>query len=593
MHAFAMSERASTTTMTIADARVAELEGALVVEHAALVVEREKVATLTTERDALTKERDALRASHARLREELELLKRRIFVAKAERVDTAQLEMEFAEKLRQLDKLAGTTDDDSEDGDDEAPASDEKKKRTSTGRRNLKNLPLEEERVEITDPLYEELVAAGKAERIDFEESYKLGFKRGGFRRVVMARAKYRVVGTDGEATIDTAPLPPELFPRSLAAPSLLAHIIMLKYGEGMPLFRIEERFARDGCPIDRGTMCRWVEDAGATCGATVVHAAKEDAMRAFCIATDATGVLVQPIRTHEKVRQACKRGHYFVHIADKDHVFFEYTAKETSDVVRSMFKGYSGYVQADAKSVYDVLFRDPRERSSDDDECIRIEVACWAHARRKFWEAAIAKNAIAREALVRIARIFDLDAQWRGKAPAEIKRLRSTHLRPHIEAFFAWAEIEYERVQEQRGTLRSALGYAVRQKDALMRVLDDGRIVLDNNRSERALRTIAVGRKAWLFVGSDDHAESAGHLFSIIASCKLHGLDPETYLRDLFRVLAHWPKDRYLELAPKFWAATRARLDADQLARELGLLDVPPPIAAATEEQAATSGAR
>ena len=89
-------------------------------------------------------------------------------------------------------------------------------------------------------------------------------------------------------------------------------------------------------------------------------------------------------------------------------------------------------------------------------------------------------------------------------------------------------------------------------------------------------MRAIAIGRKAWLFVGSDDHAESAGHLFSLIASCKLHGLDPETYLRDLFRVLAHWPKDRYLELAPKYWAETRARLDARELELPLGHLTVP-----------------
>jgi len=103
---------------------------------------------------------------------------------------------------------------------------------------------------------------------------------------------------------------------------------------------------------------------------------------------------------------------------------------------------------------------------------------------------------------------------------------------------------------------------------------------------------SIATGRKAWLFVGSDDHAQSAGHLFSLIASCKLHRLDAETYLRDLFRVLAHWPKDRYLELAPKYWAKTRARLDSTQLAHEFGSLTVPPAIAAASEEKASTNGA-
>jgi transposase len=582
-----MAEHATTTAL---DARVAALEAALAAEQAAHASAREKLAAVTTERDKLL-------ASHERLRLELEMLKRRIFVAKAERVDTAQLEMEFAEKLRQLDTIAGTLAKDdgaasTPPGSDQPPPKD---KRKPTGRRDLRQVPLEEERIEVPDPLYEELVEKGLAKRIDAEESCKLAYKRGGLRRLVIARIKYQVVDQKtGETSVDTAPMPPETFPRSLAAPSLLAHIIMEKYGKGLPLFRIEDAFARDGCPIDRGTMCRWVEDAGATCGATVVHAAREEARRtAFCIATDATGVLVQPIRTHEKVRQACKRGHYFVLVADKDHVFFEYTAKETSEIVAAMFEGYSGYVQADAKSVYDILFRDAGEKPlvDEDENDHRLEVACWSHARRKFWEAAVAKIPLGREGLARIGRIFELDATWQGKPPGEIKRLRDLHLRPHMAAFFDWAEAEYERVRHQRGLLRSALGYAVRQKAALMRVLDDGRLVLDNNRSERHLRVIAVGRKAWLFVGSDDHAASAGHLFSLIASCRLHGLDPEAYLRDLFRVLPYWPKDRYLELAPKYWAATRARLDSAQLAREIGALTVPP-IAAATEEQGATNAA-
>ena len=574
------------------DARVAELQAALASERAARAADAEKIS-------ALTKERDQLRASHERLRLELEMLKRRIFVAKAERVDTSQLEMEFAEKLRQLDALAGTVPKDgegAESDDDTGAESDEKRKRKSTGRRDLKKLPLEEERIEIADPLYEELVEKGQAKRIDFEESCKLARKRGGLRRLVIARVKYQVVDDKGETTLDTAPIPAHTFPRSLAAPSLLAHIIMRKYGAGMPLFRLEDEFTRDGCPIDRGTMCRWVEDAGATCGATVVHAMRKEALAsAFCIATDATGVLVQPIPTHEKVRQACKRGHYFVMVADSDHVLFEYTAKETSNAVRGMFEGYAGYVQADAKSVYDILYRGPEDKSTDDGETGQcLEVACWAHLRRKYWEAALAKSAVAREGLARIRRIFELDATWRAKPPAEIKRLRSAHLRPHAEAFFAWAAVEYEAVRYERGLLRSALGYAVRQKDAFLRVFEDGRLVLDNNRSERALRgTIATGRKAWLFVGSDDHGQSAAHLFSLVASCRLHRLDPESYLHDLFRVLAHWPKDRHLELAPKYWASTRARLDPRELAFEIGSLTIPPPLDAAAEEQPATNAAR
>ena len=563
-----MTQHASSSTD---DDRVATLE-------AQLAAERELVT-------ALTRERDVLRASHDRLRLELELLKRRIFLAKAERVDTAQLELEFATTLAELDRLGGKPA--APDGDDDERP---KAKSRPKGRRDLRTAPIEEIRVELSDPLFDDLVAQGKAERIGFEESCKLAWQRGGTRRLLVARAKYRAVGANGEAEIETTPLPPETFPRSLAAPSMLAHVITEKYCDGLPLHRIEDRLARDGVPVDRGTMCRWVEDAGATAGATVIAAMRDEAMRtAFCLATDATGIAVQPVRSHEKKRQACRRGHYFVLLADKDYVFFEYTPKETSAVVSKMFRGFTGYMQLDAKSVYDVLFREPDPPDNGDAPVdLPREVGCWAHCRRKFWEAACAKLSVAREGLARIGRIFALDASWMDKPPAEIARLRNTHMRPHLEAFFAWAEVQHDLVRHQRGMLRSALGYAVRQKDALMRVLDDGRLALDNNRSERALRTIAVGRRAWLFVGSDDHAESAGHLFSLIASARLHRLDPEAYVRDFFRVLAHWPRDRYLELAPNFWAQTRARLDPAELDREVGTLTVPPPLP--TQQQSPSS---
>lgn len=558
--------------------RIAQLEAELAAERAALAAER---ASLVAERErtaALTQERDHLRSSHERLRLELDLLRRRIFVAKAERVDSRQLELEFAAKLAELDKLGGLVPERGEGADNDPKGKTRKKPK---GRRDLRQLVLEEERVEIFDPLFERLVEQGKAERIDFEESYKLAWKRGGLRRLVVARAKYKVTNDRGEAQIETAPKPVECFKRSLAAPSLLAKIIVDKYCDGLPLHRIEKRFARDGVPIDRGTMCRWVEEAGGTAGATVVTAAKKDALAtALCIATDATGVLVQPIPTHEKRHQPCRRGHYFVSIADCEHVFFDYTPKENGRVVSDLFRGYSGYIQADAKSVYDVLFRPPGKRKPPDldDGATRAEVACWSHCRRGLWEATYTKSPVAREGLARIGRIFELDASWADKPPSEILRLRQAHLRPHMEAFFAWAAQQLELVRHEKGLLRSALGYACNHKDALMRVLDDGHLVLDNNRSERELRQIAVGRKAWLFVGSDDHGTSAGHLFSLIASCRLHGLDPETYLRELFRVLAHWPRDRYLELAPKYWASTRDRLVARELELEIGSLTIPPP---------------
>jgi hypothetical protein len=415
------------------------------------------------------------------------------------------------------------------------------------------------------------------------EDSCKLVWRRGGLVRLVIARVKYRVseLADDVTPAVATAEMPGELIVRSIAAPSLLAHVVSDKLCDGLPLHRQEDRFARLGTRIDRGTMSRWLEDLGMTVGATVVKAMHDDAFAtAFCIATDATGVLVQPIPGGDQVRRACRRGHYFVQIADADHVFFEYTPKETSAVVGELFRGFSGYIQADAKSVYDLLFRPPEPVTddSDPDLAVRHEVGCWAHARRKFWEAAITKDVVAREGLARIARIFALDRSWRGKPTAEIQSLREIHLRPHTDAFFAWVDAEYDRVRDQRGLLRTALGYAHRQRGPLTRFYDDGRLRLDNNASERELRRIAVGRKAWLFVGSDDHAQAAGHLLTLIASARLHRLDPEAYLRDLFRVLPHWPRERFLELCPRDWPATRARLDAAELEREVGALTVPPP---------------
>ena len=185
------------------------------------------------------------------------------------------------------------------------------------------------------------------------------------------------------------------------------------------------------------------------------------------------------------------------------------------------------------------------------------------AVARRKLWEAAITKDPVAREGLARISRIFALDRSFRGKPASEIKSLRELHIRAHTDAFFECVAFEYDKVRAQRGLLRTALGYAHRQREPLTTFYDDGRLKLDNNSSERELRRIAVGRKNWLFLGSDDHAQAAGNLLTLIATARLHRLDPELYLRDLIRVLPYWPRERFLELCPRDWIATRARLDA------------------------------
>jgi transposase len=523
--------------------------------------------------------------SYELLKEELALIKRRLFIAKAERVDTTQLQLEFAELVKKLNALSG----EQSETDAAGGAPDESKaKRASgepsrdrpkpTGRRKLEDAGLPEVPVEIPDPLFEQLVAEGKAERIGFEESSKLAYERGGLRRVVLKRVKYRATTAHGETEIETASVPAEVIPRCMASASTLALIATSKYCDGLPLYRIEQMFERWGFPLDRGTMSRWLEQLGATFGATVIEAAKRDALAtAFCMMTDATGFAVQPGPSEDGVRRPCRKGHYFVQIADRDHIFFEFTPKETSDNVRAMFKGFAGYMQADAKSVYDVLFRPPDPDDPDDDGCTRVEVGCWSHARRKYWEAALAKQTVAREALVRIGKLFELDERFRkGNPPSKIKELRHRHLKPLVHEFLAFAAEQYALFKNERGSLRSALGYSVRQADALSRFLEDGRLRMDNNLSESALRKVVIVRDSALFAGSDEHAESAGHILSLIASARLHAIEPQQYLRDLIRVLPHWPRDRFLELAPKFWTATRARICADQLAKEVGVIDVP-----------------
>ena len=248
-------------------------------------------------------------------------------------------------------------------------------------------MELPEERIVLVDPLCD-----GTAEPIGAEETCQIMWRRGGPVRVVTVRTKYRSAvspaSTAAEETmpvIVTTPVPPQILTRSIATASLLAHIVSDKFCDGLPLYRQEDRFSRLGCRIDRGSMSRWIEDLGMIMGSSLVKAMRDDAFaNAFCISTDATGVLVQPLATGDKQRRACRRGHYFVQIADDDHIFFEYTAKETSAAVGEMFKGYSGYIQADAKSVYDFLFRPPQERvpldDHDVDRAVRHELGCWSH---------------------------------------------------------------------------------------------------------------------------------------------------------------------------------------------------------------------
>jgi hypothetical protein len=545
--------------------------------------------------------------------EQFELLRRRIFIAKAERVDATQLELEFQQTKQQLDALAQKLSEEpttTARGDAEAAANDgdigsrpagnptTNAKPQPKGRRNLGEADhLVQRRIEIRDL---ELEKSG-AVHIGWEESYKLGYQRPEPVRITIARAKYKVPAADdrsttlpedatvlehdgGRSTIITAPLPLLLIRRGVLAPSMLARIIVQKFRFGMPYFRQEEQFEADAIEIDRATMARSVEEIGACLGA-IVQACSDDARKhAFCLSTDATGVAIRPEPLPDGRRQPCKKAHFFVVLADKKYVFFEYQPKHTSAAVCEMFRGFSGYIQADAHAIYDALFRGDAVADGD---IPPTEVGCWSHVRRRFWEAGISGFSVGREGLLRIRQLYQLDQSWSDLPPATRLKKRQTVLRPLVDQFFAWVHAQNDVTSQERGLVTKALGYAIRQQLALRRFLDDGRLRMDNNSSENALRVIATGRKAWLFFGSDDHAEAAANLYSLIASCKLHRIDPERYLADVIRILPYWPRERHLELAPAHWARTRERLVAAELEAELGAITVPPVSSHATEQSA------
>jgi len=535
------------------------------------------VSTLQTEVLTIKAEREtqvgSLQETIVNLAHENELLKRRLFGNKTERLHTSEHQLALGDLLdeqkqlqRQLDAAVGAAKT-SADQENPPPPPAEKTKAKPKGRRDLSTSDLPQIPLEILDMDLEKT-----AKRVGWDVSHQLLFRRGGFAVLVKRVAKYEVPGKDGP-TVLGVPLPKTLFPRGLLHSSVVAYILVQKFGLGVPNYRLEQHIADLGVPLDRGMMCRYGDDAGGALGASIVHAMWQDAIsNAAVISTDATGAMIQPEKRQDGQRQACKKGHFFTAVIDCDHVLFAYAERHTQEAVLKIFGGFKGFLQCDASNVYDILERGPPK----DEEGEVTLVGCWAHCRRYFFEAAVCKYQVGVQGLVRIRAIYAADNAFKKLPPAKRKIARNEHVRPLIDEFFEWArQARFE--QAGRNLASKALGYAFNQEQELRRVLDDGRLPLDNTRAERSLRKIVVGRKNWMFYGSDSHAESAAATFSLVASCRLHSLDPQQYLDEVMRVLPYWPPNRYLELAPKYWAATRSNLDPVELDTWLCSFTVPP----------------
>lgn len=331
--------------------------------------------------------------------------------------------------------------------------------------------------------------------------------------------------------------------PRGVAGPGMLADTIVKRWEDHQPLHRMERGYGREGYDVHRSTICGWHEGV-AQLTAPLVIAMWNDARNSAYLCTDATGVLVQDI-------EKCRRAHFFVVVAPEKHVLFGYSPKHDAAAVDKLLAGFTGKLVADAHSVFNHLYE-----TGDVTEC-----GCWAHARRYFFKALSSDAVRADSALELIRRLFALERAWATAPPEERLTRRREQAKPLVDEFFAWCDAEALRVLDET-PISKAIQYARNQREALHQFLADGRVPVDNNISERALRRQAVGRKNWLFVGSDDGGEINATLVSLLASCQMHGIEPYAYLRDLLCLLPSWPQTKVLELAPAAWKATSARPD-------------------------------
>jgi len=347
----------------------------------------------------------------------------------------------------------------------------------------------------------------------------------------------------DGIVMGETPGLP---IPRGLAGPGLLADTIVRRWQDHLPLNRLEGIYAREGMELARSTICSWHEQL-TPMAERLVAAMREDAFAAPYLCTDATGVLVQQ-------KEKCRRGHFWVLVVPLRHVLFEYTRDHTNDAVDHVLAGYEGYLVADAHVVYDHLYTTEKI----------TEVNCWAHARRYFFKAMTSDRDRAMEALAMIGALFRIERSIADAPRKKREQIRKKRSAPVVERFLSWCDAEFPHLVEE-SPIYDGVRYCRNQREGLARFLNDGRLPLDNNISERELRRQAVGRKNWLFLGSDEGGRTNAVFTSLLASCRMVGVEPWSYLRDLLCLLPTWPQHRVLELAPVNWKATSERNDVQK----------------------------
>jgi transposase len=355
--------------------------------------------------------------------------------------------------------------------------------------------------------------------KVGEEVSEQLDYRPASLFVVERHRAKY-LCRTCEPLQHQTAPMPPSPIDKGMPGPGLLSHLVTSKYADHLPLHRLEGILCRHGVAIARSTMSHWMA-AAAQLLTVLYDRMLQRIRRSRVIHTDDTTVpVLDPLLNHTK------QGRLWVYLGDRHHplVVFDYTPTHARDGPERILAGYEGHLQADALPGYNGLYTGGAIH----------EVACWAHARRKFVDAKSSDAARAHTALGFIGQLYDLEANLKEKTDSERSASRQSHALPVLARLRAWLE-EQRFTVLPKSPLRQAIEYALGNFDALVRYTEAGYLNIDNNLAERTLRLIAVGRKNWMFAGSDQGAKTAAVLFSFTASCKHLEIDPFAYLRDLF----------------------------------------------------------
>jgi len=342
---------------------------------------------------------------------------------------------------------------------------------------------------------------------------------------------------------------------RGLAGPGLLSHVLVSKYCNHLPLYRQEEMYAREGVELDRATMAAWVG------GASRILEPLVGALRRYVLSADKLHADDTPVPVLEPGNGKTKIGRLWTYVRDDrpagdpspPAVWFAYTPDRKGEHPQAHLSTFIGTLQADAYAGYHSVYETGRV----------WEAGCMAHVRRKFYDLVVAhKSPVGTEALKRIAELYVIEKEIRGRLPEERREVRQLRSQPLLDSLKQWLEETLGKLSRKSDTA-VAVRYALGQWDALVRYCDDGRLEIDNNAAERALRAVALGRKNYLFAGSDAGGERAAAIYSLVGTAKLNGLDPETYLREVLSRIADHPINRIEELLP--WNLTRGLSTAEQ----------------------------